>query len=83
MTPTPRDSSTGWLVGEVASFDHVVDFADLVVARLAARVRAGDSNATATIGKVRELVRGLDGLNRYAVAQALTALEAINSEAAP
>jgi hypothetical protein len=72
-----------WLMGDAASFDRVVDLGDQVIARLAARARAGDAEALSRVAEVRAMVRGLDGRDSLAVAAAVALLEAIDVEAAP
>mgnify|MGYP001576122922 CR=1 FL=1 len=83
MTPSSPHSSMAWLVGEAAAFDRVVDLGDQVIARLAARARAGDADALSRMVEVRAMVRGLDGRDSDAVAAAVALLEAIDVETAP
>ncbi len=81
MTPSSPHSSMAWLVGEAASFDRLVDLCDQVIARLAARARAGDAEALSRVVEVRAMVRGLDGRDSDAVAATAALLEAIDVEA--
>lgn len=81
MTPSSPHSSMAWLVGEAAAFDRVVDLGDQVIARLAARARAGDAEALSRLAEVRAMVRGLDGRDSDAVAATVALLEAIDVEA--
>lgn len=83
MTPSSPHSSMAWLVGDAAAFDRVVDLGDQVIARLAARARAGDAEAVSRVVEVRAMVRGLDGRDSDAVAATVALLEAIDVETAP